>query len=126
MFNNYVWMYAIFSDVFWVANSLDVVYFFYRANISHLQQQESVASFVTQRAKSGRAQALITVALALIIAGVTALRVETAGVDTASAASGANAALIAALVDGTGGGCVWSSIDGVGGVGRGMVGWCGV
>src|SRR5699024_11307436 len=59
------------------------------------------ASFVTQRAKSGRAQALITVALALIIAGVTALRVETAGVDTASAASGANAALIAALVAGT-------------------------
>src|SRR5699024_4822528 len=35
------------------------------------------------------------------IAGVTALWVETAGVDTASAASGANAALIAALVAGT-------------------------
>jgi len=95
------WLHATFSGVFWVAIGLVVVYFVYRANISHRQQQESGASFVTQRAKSGRAQALITVALALIIAGVTALRVETAGVDTASAASGANAALIAALVAGT-------------------------
>src|SRR5699024_2637748 len=84
------WLHATFSGLFWVAIGLVVVYFVYRANISHRQQQESGASFVTQRAKSGRAQALITVALALIIAGVTALWVETAGVDTASAASGAN------------------------------------
>src|SRR5699024_2633124 len=87
------WLHAPFLGVFWVAMALVVVYFVSRGDISHRLQRESGASFVTQRAKSGRAQALITVALALIIAGVSALWVEAAGVDTAAAAPGANAAL---------------------------------
>ena len=123
------WLHATFSAVFWVAIGLVVVYFVYRANISHRQQQESGANFVTQRAKSGRVQALITVALALIVAGITALWVETAGVDTASATSAKNAALIAALVAGTAVVAISMIIAGIRGSslsGIGFIGFLGV
>ncbi len=123
------WLHATFSVVFWVAIGLVVVYFVYQANVSHRQHQESGAACVTHRSKSGRAQALITVALALILAGITALWVEVAGVDTVSTSSGTNAALIAALVAGTAVVAISMIIAGIRGSslsGIGFVGFLGV
>ena len=95
------WLHAMFSGVFLVAIGVVVAYFVYRANVLHRDEHDFQETHATRRLKSGRAQALITVALALILAGLTALWVEAADLGTASATSSQNAGLVAALLVGT-------------------------